>query len=457
LNRAELTELYLAELTRGGLRPADLLGDLPENNLLNAFGAPGRTYLARPLFLGEQEREQLYRDVETVRAALVSLPDRMYDGDFAAFARAAGAGDVYVTELMRDRSEPTSRQARADLYADSSGFKLLELNLGSALGGMENADICRALLEHPALVDFAQAHSLGYIDTMREHVHDLLTESGFAPGSFPVVAVTDWPSSYENRLGPYFRMLADRWRELGLDAYACHVGQLERRNGRVWLDGRKVDIVARMFMMEYLMESPTAPELFAPILDASARGEVKIFTPLDSDLFTSKGCLAMLSDHRNRHLFTGTELASIDRIVPWTRDIRPGAVSLADGTQTDLLDYAVSHQQELALKPNMLHGGEGVVLGWDPTTSPQIWRDELARALGGSYIIQRRIWPEPELFPDDNGELVPWNAVWGVFTVLRGYGGAYVRAARNDSDMTVINGSRGASSGCCLSAGLGSG
>src|SRR5215469_9055479 len=99
----------------------------------------------------------------------------------------------------------------------------MEMNLGSALGGMENADICRALLKHPVLAEFARTHRLGYVDTMREQVNDLLVESGFAPGSFPVVAVTDWPSSYEQRLGPYMHMLASRWRELGLDAHACHL------------------------------------------------------------------------------------------------------------------------------------------------------------------------------------------------------------------------------------------
>ncbi|HEX4060255.1 MAG TPA: hypothetical protein VHY58_04455 [Streptosporangiaceae bacterium] len=454
---AELTDLYLAELSRRNLGAAELLGDLPGTELLNAFQPPGRKYLCRPMFLAEPERDQLYRDVETVRAALVSLPDRLYDGDFAAFARAVGAGDIYVTELMRDRTSPTSRQARADLYRDESGFQLMELNLGSALGGMENADMCRALLKHPVLMDFARAHGLGYIDTMREQVHDLLTESGYEPGSCPVVAVTDWPSSYERKLGPYMGLLARRWRELGLDAHACHLGQLQVRNGRVWLDGRPVDIVARMFMIEYLLESAEAPGLFAPIMDAAARGEVKIFAPLDSDLFTSKGGMAMLSEHRNRHLFTGSELASIDRIVPWTREVRPGPVSLADGTETDLLGYAIANQHELVLKPNMLHGGEGVVLGWHPSTSPRMWRDQLDHALGGDHVIQRRIRPEPELLPDDNGDLVPWNAVWGVFTVVRGYGGTYIRAARCDSDMTVINRGRGAFAGCCLSAGLGLG
>ncbi len=457
MNRAELTQQYLTEVTRRGLLASDLLGDLPDAELLNAFQPPGRRYLPRPLFLSYAERDQLYRDVETVRAAVVSLPDRIFAGDFTAFARAVGAGDTYVTALMRDRSAPTSRQARADLYADESGFRLLELNLGSALGGMENADMCRALLQHPVLAEFAAAHQLGYVDTMREQVSDLLAETGFAPGSFPFVAVTDWPSSYRNKLGPYMHMLAGRWRELGLDAHACHLGQLQVRDGRVWLGDRAVDVIARMFMIEYLLESPEAPELFGPVLDAAARGEVKLFAPLDSDLFTSKGALAMLSEHRNRPLFTDSELASIDRIVPWTREVRPGPVTLADGREADLLAYAVAHQEELVLKPNMLHGGAGIVLGWHRDTSPRLWRDQLEQAFAGSSVIQRRIWPAAELFPDDNGDLVPWTTVWGVFTVDSGYGGTYVRAARNDSDMTVINRGRGAYAGCCLSAGPGSG
>jgi hypothetical protein len=456
-DRATLTARYLDEVRCRGLRAAELLGDLPDADLLNAFQPPGRRYLPRPLFIGAAERDQLYTDAETVRAALVSLPERRYDGDFATFARAVGANEVYVAALMRDRSTPTSQQSRADLYADDAGFHLLEFNLGSALGGMENADMCRALLAHPVLSGFATAHGLGYVDTMREQVHDIFAETGFGPGSFPVVAVTDWPSSYERKLGPYMNLLAARWRELGLDAHACHLGELELRTGRVWLRGRAVDIIARMFMIEYLVESPAAPGLATPILDAVARGEVKMFTPLDSDLFTSKAALAMLSDDRNRQLFTARELESIDRLVPWTRAVRPGPVTLEDGSRVDLIDYALAHQDHLALKPAMLHGGEGVLLGWHETTSPRLWREHLARALDSCYVIQRRVRPVPELFPDDDGELVPWITVWGTFTVVRGYGGIYVRAASVDSDMAVINRGRGAYAGCCLSAGIGQG
>ena len=94
------------------------------------------------------------------------------------------------------------------------------------------------------------------------------------------------------------------------------MGELEARDGRVWLGELPVDIIYRLFMIEDLLEYPQAPALLDPILDAAARGEVAIFTPLDDALFTSKGALAMRSDEANRPLFDPHQLASPDRILP---------------------------------------------------------------------------------------------------------------------------------------------
>ncbi|HEY2575504.1 MAG TPA: hypothetical protein VGI74_04285 [Streptosporangiaceae bacterium] len=450
MDRIALTDAYLDAVKKNGASPAELLGQLPDSEFLNAFYTT-RRYLCRPTFIGYEERDRLQSGVEVLRDVLVSLPDRLCGGDMAAFARAAGATDYQVSAVARSRGNPATRQARADMYLDESGFKLLELNIGSALGGMECADICRALLEHPVLAAFAAEHSLGFADTMREQVNDTLVESGFAPGSFPMVAVTDWPTSYHNRLGAYMHMLAGRWRELGLDAHACHVGELEYRNGRVWLHGRRVDIVARMFLLQYLLE-PGAGEILDPLIDAAARGEVALFTSLDSELLASKMGLAMLSDDRNRHLFAPAELAAIDRIVPWTRAVRPGPVTLPDGSVGELMDYAVSHAGELVIKPTMLYGGQGVVPGWQDGMTRARWRDELAAACGGPYVLQQRIRPVPEPFPAGPGKLTPCIVTWGVFTVARGHGGIFTRAVTVESGAQVINAFSGAGSGCCLVA-----
>jgi hypothetical protein len=447
MNREALTALYLKEVASSGASPIDLVGADAHTDLIRRL--PPERFLARPLLLGAAEREQLHADLENLRSALVSLPDRLFGGDLAAFARAVGLNDIQISAVLRSRGASVTRQSRADLYADETGFRLLEFNMGSTLGGMDNADIVRAHLSHPVLAEFSRTHRLGYTDTMAEQVTTMFAESNCEPGSFPMVALTDWPSSYAS-MAPYMRQFAARWRELGLDAHPCHIGELEVRDGRVWLRDRPVDVISRMFLIEDLLESAEAPGLMNPILDAAARGEVKIFTPLDSEVYASKGALAMLSDEQHRHMFDPAELASLDRILPWTRMVRPGPVTLEDGSTVDLVQYAVAHRHDLALKPTLLHGGNGVLLGWHDDTTEEQWRQQVTDAVDGPYVVQRRIRPVPELFPGPDGVPVPWIVAWGVFTVASGYGGVFARANTVDSNVGVINLGSGSSVGCAM-------
>jgi len=444
MERSALTALYLDEVRQRGLRASDLLGDLPA---LKPSYYQGR-YLSRPLFIGYSEWRQLYADIENVRSALHSLPDRLYDGDFAAFAQAVGAYGA-VAAVLTGQDKPPTQLARADLFASKTGFQLLELNQGSAIGGADNVDMCRALLHNPVLAEFARVHGLGYVDTVRNQVDTLLAETGLEPGSSPVVALTRWPNEYEPILKPYLEAVAVEWHKLGIDAHECHIGELSHRQGRVWLDGRPVDAIFRMFYIGHLHNSPRAPAMLAPVLDAVARGEVKLCAPLESDIFSSKAALAMISDDANRRLFTAAELESIDRIVPWTRLVRPGPVTTPDGGRADLLDYAMAQQDELILKPSMGWEGIGIIPGWQDL-SPEQWRAHLASVSDPWYVIQKRVRPEPELFPDEDGELIPWTPVWGLFTGAPGYGGIYVRAVM-DSSAGVINHALGAFNGSCLS------
>jgi len=449
MNRSELTEQYLAEVKRRGVRGSDLVATPPHPPELHAY-YHGR-YLTRPLFLGHAEKEQLYADLANLRSALISLPDKLYGGDLAGFARAVGMTEVQVSAILRSRGSSVTHQGRADLYADASGFKLLELNLGSALGGIDNSDMCAALLAHPVLAEFAQTHRLDYVDTIREQARCLVAESGFPPGSRPVLATVDWPASYP-MLEPLMRYFAVHLRALGIDPIFGHLGQLVVRDGGVWLGDRKVDIIQRVFMLEDLQENPEATALVDPLLDAAARGEVALFTPMDAELFASKGALAMLSDEANRHLFDQPQLASLDRILPWTRMVRPGPVTLEDGRRVDLLDYALGHQHDLALKPTSRHGGHGVLLGWRPDVTAAAWEEQVRAALDGRYVIQRRIRPVPELFPTDAGDPTPWIVSWGVITLRSGYGGVYARASSVESDVEILSLGTGAYSGSCLHA-----
>src|ERR1017187_10755846 len=105
--RATLTALYLDEVARSGVQAGELLGSLPESELLDSLYH--QRYLPRPVFLGHAEREQLHQDIESRGAALLSLPGRLYGGDIAAFARALGMTDVQASAVLRGRRHPATR------------------------------------------------------------------------------------------------------------------------------------------------------------------------------------------------------------------------------------------------------------------------------------------------------------------------------------------------------------
>ncbi|MEV4258776.1 hypothetical protein AB0J52_36925 [Spirillospora sp. NPDC049652] len=443
-----MTEEYLQ--ASAGTPAGELLGPLPDSEFLGAF-YKGR-YLSRPVFLDRDEQQLLAADLENFRSALISLPDKLYGGDLAAFARAVGMAEPQVHAVLRSRGPAPTRVGRLDMYADATGLRLLEVNMGGSLGGLDNADMSRALLEHPTLASFAERRGLTFVDTMRELVDSVFAESGFEPGSRPVVAMCDWPTSYD-RLASYMSHYCARWQELGLDAHPCHIGQLDVREDGVWLGDRKVDIIYRMFLIKDLLESDEAPALMNPVLDAAHRGQVKIFTPMDAEVFASKGALAMLSDEQNRGLFSAAELASLDRILPWTRMVRPGKVTLESGEHVELLDYALANKEHLALKPTQLHSGAGIVLGWLPEVSAEEWREQVTAAVDGPFVLQRRVVPEPELFLDEQGEPQPWIVAWGIFTLASGYGGGFTRATTVASGNELINFYNGAQVGTVLHVG----
>lgn len=434
-----LTEAYLEGFAASGVAPSEILDAVRPSTVDTSFY--GRS-LSRPVFLSLEQVEQLGTDLERVHAALTGLPRRIFGGSMAAFAQAAGITKTQAEVVVRGSGNTASKMGRADLYLDERGFRLLEFNFSSALGGLDSPVLNRSMAEQPFIGDFIARHGLGYVDPLVELVRTMFTECGLAGGSRPIVALADWPASFvtlEQSLYKSAEVLAP----FNIEAFPCHVGQLRYADGRVWLGERAIDVVYRLFLMEDLLD-PTGPGLIEPVLRAAERGEVGLFIPMDAELYGSKGALALLSDEQYRHCYSADELASLDRILPWTRLIRPGPVTVGS-RQLDLLEHALADQQELIIKPTMLHGGMGVVPGW--RTSAEDWRDQLVAAMDQPYVLQRRVHPTAEWFPTDDGP-EQWFLNWGAFLGSGGYGGMYVRGVRDPNE--TVNMNTGATGTCCF-------
>ena len=241
------------------------------------------------------------------------------------------------------------------MYVDDTGFRVLEYNMSASLGGIDAATLSRAYMEQPFMAEFAAEHNLGFVDTMVEAAETLKAECDVQPGTRPIVAFCDWPGSYPDLEAQLIKNTINI-SKLGVEAFPCHLGQMRiDENSEVWVGDKHVDIIYRSFLIEDLLD-PTGPGLIEPVLRAAERGKVKIFSPMDAELYGSKGALALLSDEANRGSFNEQELEVLDRILPWTRMVRPGPVTV-DGRSVKLEDYALTARDELILKPVMLHGG----------------------------------------------------------------------------------------------------
>jgi hypothetical protein len=443
-----LTSDYLAEVAASGMR-ADELVAIARREL----NLPGTTYrgscLSRPVFLDSADVSRLGDDVGRLHAALTSLPGRLFGGDVTAFARAAGATDAQARAVARGAGAAPTSLSRADFYQEEGGFRLLEVNMGSTLGGLDNALLNDAFLTHPVVAGYVSARGLTYVDTLGVVAATLRAECGVRAGDSPFVVAADWPQSYAE-IAPLLHYAASVLGRYGLDVDACSLTDLSLHDGRVWLGSRAVDVLYRVFMIEDLL-APEAAELIDPLLRAVERGEVKMFAPMDADIYASKGALALLSDEANRHAFGADELASLDRILPWTRMVRPGPVTAPGGERRELADYAVANQAELILKPVLLHGGLGVLPGW--TASPGQWRQQLAAAMAGGYVLQRRVRPVTEPFPDEDG-LRPWVLSLSVFHGAPGFSGLFVRGTQ-EVDAGLLSLATGILMTCCFHPPLG--
>ncbi len=450
LTGAELSHAYLRLLADRRVPIEELTATVRASEVLaDAFRDQ---FLPSPAFLGAAELTNLVADLRTVHAMLAALPQRLFGGSHTRFVREIGILPVQQAVATRSFHGASPMLSRFDLYRSAEGFRILESNQTSCLGGFQNAEISRLMLGHPVLREFVADHHLEYTDTLRCLVDTMLAECGaFVRGDRPVVGLVDWPASfvsYEGRL----RGMAALMATMGVDAVPCHVGQLRERDGRLEVGGRAIDIIYRFFAVKEIATQEDA-DLLEPILRTMESGGVGMFVHLGVETYGSKGAMAMLWDERNLAQLSDAERACLERVVPWSSRLR-GAGRGPDGEHVDLAGFAVANQHELILKPTLDFGGSGIVAGW--TVAPEEWCAKLKAGAQGGHIIQQRVQPVAEPFPSRSPigfEEMYLN--WGIFLVdaaatgSDGYGGCLLRGT-SDPDAGVVNLGSGALMGCCF-------
>lgn len=429
-------ELCLAE--GGGLRDAVSRARFPQRY----FECYGDRLMARPFFVEETEIRQAADDLTRLFHILLGLPERLFDGDLAAYSDAVGF-DPWQTGLMRRLADrPPALFGRSDLYHDGTGFKLLEFNVGSQLGGIDQSQVMPALMAVDPFRRFAEEHRLGYVHTGEQIARSLLAAAEpVARGQRPLVALVEADGAL-GRLMPLMLSFQEMLEGYGVDLRLAEVSQLISKDGRLNLDGVPVDVVLRYFSINQITRDPQSIEAVEQIFRAHEAGGTVLMTSMESQLYANKGCLALLSDPRLRAAFTAPEAQLLDRVLPWTRLVAD-TVTEAHGESVDLLDYCRANRDELILKPCNGHGGRGITVGW--TCDDREWAAALDSARTDRYIVQARVRQRREPVVDPaTGLLTDWVVCWSTFLTPEGYSGSHIRALPGDQTGIINRGANAA-------------
>ncbi|AEV72970.1 hypothetical protein MycrhN_2381 [Mycolicibacterium rhodesiae NBB3] len=429
----QITEAYLAECATGGSR---LRGALAELEVSETMRAAWPRLLPRPVMVDEAEFHSFGRDLVTIFDLVTALPQRCFDGDFERFRAALGIDDrrgAWMRRLLGDGAPPL--YGRADIYYDGSSFKLLEFNIGSALGGLDMVGpLPKAYLRHPAVSDFAAEHGLSYLDTSAELALALRNAGKAIDAGEPVVAVLEGPGGMAS-YGHQRLAIGELLTEQGIETRVGEIGDLTFRAGKPYLHGTGIDVILRYYGLEEMLAHPDGDALMEPVFRAHEDGTVVVWTP--TNVFGNKGTLAMLSESaEDASVFSAQERAVIERVLPWSRMLgRRGAE-----TDERFIAECMQRREQLVFKPTGLFGGEGVLIGRE--VDPGTWREALAASAQTGSLVQEIVQPnvEPVIEPE-TGARSEWYALWAAFMTPAGLCGGGVRAVPpgGSTVITMIN------------------
>jgi hypothetical protein len=426
----DVTERFL-DRSAGDAMLRDVVTSAKLPHLLEARLGGGRI-LPRPLFAPAAEIERASDDLQACLELLVSLPGKLFDGDLRRYCAALGMDERRAATLTAFATEDPPHYGRADLYHDGAAFRLLEFNVASDLGGIDLAEINSALLDNPRFADFAREHRLSYVDTC-ERLAECLRDTARTIGSdHPRVALL--AVDYEKEAyAPLLRSFVQVLGEHGVETVLGDVRDVRVGTTAPQIHGRRFNVVLRYFNIDHVLERPDVAAAAGALQAAQRRGQVRWWTPLDSSLYSNKGCMALLSDPRWRSAFSSEEAALVDRLVPWTR-----APHAAGGGFDDLVRRCEADREQLLLKPATGTSAAGIVAGWE--TAPAVWRQALEGSRDSDAVVQRRVRARSETVVDPrSGSARQWIAAYGLYATPRGYGGGYARVAPLDQGSQVVS------------------
>ncbi len=400
---------------------------------------PGESVILSPLIIPKTELDRVSRDCAILLELILHLAERVFHGSIENLLETFNYPASFV-RLVKGIYRPLRQHmiCRLDTYISEEGLKILEMNAGPWVGGLNLSRLFKCLTDIPAVKSRVNQDKLTCREPFGAAMQAIV--NACRARNVKTLALIEIKNTWKHSETAVAEAL-DTLRHLGIDA--MHVTpsqlQLDPRSGKLVFCKKTIDGVCRLFPLSMMASTS---EDFRPIISALQRGVVRDVMLSESWLVSCKAALAVLWDKQFWNSFTENERHLLKQYIPQTWHLSQYTKPLA-----------IRQQNQVILKPIYGFSGRGVVCGWEHTGKQ--WKIVVEKALRSKeqYIVQRRVVSRhfPAVVYSADGHLeksYKCPLVLGLFMAGGDLIGGYVRAHPRCNG--VINVGKGAAVGAVV-------
>lgn len=396
-----------------------------------------------PLIISKDWVDEFSAFVESYPAVVKRAIAVMFDGS-EAFSFYLNESEMLYSLFFEIDMNPAELIIRYDLYSDGPVVKMLEVNVGTVIGGWQ--------------LDRLEKNCRQQISTFEQQNDTELAYRTISTGMFTCIIDSIKAIKGNNTSGVILVGTSAQRTPEWLSLEQCMVEQFEKVKPAYYDHGRLVfihdlsqlnfDDSNQVFYQDIVIDAlfTTTPEMEdqrqghinIQLCSAYLAGNLAYPDSPFHRLFGNKLLMPLLHEFKQHPAATASEISFIDRHIPWAVRLS----SLKTPQKLAKLQQILDKPEDYVLKKNASSKGDDVVIGKD--TDKNLWAQRINQALDEKdWLIQQFCMPSSFYLPDNGEPMVQANLVWGVFSFNNQYSGVYGRAMPSDKG-GVINQARGA-------------
>ncbi|QHI35390.1 hypothetical protein IMCC3317_07360 [Kordia antarctica] len=376
---------------------------------------------------------------------LHQIPKLYFNNDQKKIADYYFSGNAMVSQFaMICHEKNIESGCRLDLTLSKKGFQVLEINVGSSIGGWQVQSfesIIRKL--HPELSNqetrrnyHSENSQKYYIKFLVDKVLQHVKIQGDEVNIFVKMGNIEDKQVEAINLAFFDEMLKKEFSKRGLrgEAFTGKLKDLKLNQGKIYLENTNIHGI--------IILNLEGEEIPLDVFRSFILDNVYLPDHIASGMYGDKRNLGLLRELAEQGKFSTEDNQLILQSIPWTANITDREV-LYNQEKISMLNLLRTKKDELVIKAAQGFQGKDVFIG--KFSSSTEWEEAIETAIKNGHFIAQEFSDSLDFFaPNKQHDWTPHKLIWGAFGFGETYGGVWVRMSEVATDVGVINSATGA-------------